>query len=105
MAIPHWRRLLLVCVRAAASRTFCTAGTNSAIRIAMIAITTSSSMRVKPSRFKLTLRNMGATFREKEQKEKERAETLRHSTDPDQELEDNGNIFDSGTNSTRNEVM
>src|SRR6516164_5304991 len=38
------------CVLPAASRTFCTAGTKSAIKIAMIAITTSNSMRVKPER-------------------------------------------------------
>src|SRR6266478_784699 len=35
-------------MRAAASRTFCTAGTRSAIKMAMMAITTSSSMRVNP---------------------------------------------------------
>src|SRR5262245_29425950 len=40
-------RLFADCVRAAASRTFWTAGTSSPIRIAMMAITTSSSMRVK----------------------------------------------------------
>src|SRR5688572_14302955 len=39
-------RLLVDCVRAAASRTFCTAGTSSAIKMAIIAITTSSSIRV-----------------------------------------------------------
>jgi hypothetical protein len=38
------------CVRAAAARTFCTAGTNKAINIAMIAITTSNSISVKPNR-------------------------------------------------------
>src|SRR5947207_1570819 len=37
----HW-------ARAAASRTFCTAGTSSPIRIAMIAMTTSNSISVKP---------------------------------------------------------
>src|SRR5438105_3901985 len=37
-------------MRAAASRTFCTAGTSSPIRMAMMAITTSSSIRVKPRR-------------------------------------------------------
>src|SRR6185436_5330916 len=35
------------CVRAAAARTFCTAGTRSAMRMAMMAITTNNSMRVK----------------------------------------------------------
>src|SRR5262245_65958760 len=34
------RRLLAHCVRAAASRTFCTAGTRSAMRVAMMAMTT-----------------------------------------------------------------
>src|SRR3954464_1965039 len=34
-------------IRAAASRTFCTAGSNRPIRIAMIAITTSNSINVK----------------------------------------------------------
>jgi hypothetical protein len=38
-------------MRAAASRTFCTAGKSSPIKIAMIAITTSNSMSVKPDRF------------------------------------------------------
>ena len=37
-------------MRAAASRTFCTAGKSNPIRIAMIAITTSNSMSVKPLR-------------------------------------------------------
>src|SRR5262245_50316071 len=46
--MASWRRLLLHCVRAADSRTFCTAGTSSAIKIAMMAITTSNSMRVNP---------------------------------------------------------
>src|SRR4051812_9972658 len=41
MLFWHW-------VRAAASRTFCTAGTSSAIRIAMMAMTTRSSISVKP---------------------------------------------------------
>jgi hypothetical protein len=35
-------------MRLAASRTFCTAGNSSAIRTAMMAITTSSSIRVNP---------------------------------------------------------
>jgi hypothetical protein len=37
-------------IRAAASRTFCTAGSNSPINTAMIAITTSNSISVKPRR-------------------------------------------------------
>src|SRR5262245_66203793 len=47
-ATPSCFRLLPHCVRAAASRTFCTAGTRSAIKMAMMAMTTSSSMSVKP---------------------------------------------------------
>src|SRR5688500_184011 len=43
-------RLLTHRVRAAASRTFWTAGRSSPIRIAMIAITTSSSINVNPRR-------------------------------------------------------
>src|SRR3954471_20309341 len=50
-AMPICLRLLMHCVRAAASRTFWTAGTSSAIRIAMIAMTTSNSIRVNPDRF------------------------------------------------------
>src|SRR5690242_21802526 len=41
--------LLTHCVRAAASRTFCTAGTSRAIRMAMMAITTNNSINVKAS--------------------------------------------------------
>jgi hypothetical protein len=36
--------------RAAADRTFCTAGSNKPMRIAMMAITTSNSMRVNAGR-------------------------------------------------------
>src|SRR5262249_50404413 len=43
-------RLLAHDMRAAASRTFWTAGSNRPIRMAMMAITTSNSMRVKPRR-------------------------------------------------------
>src|SRR5262245_61786868 len=49
-AKPSCLMLFWHCVRAAASRTFCTAGTSSAIKIAMIAITTSNSINVKPRR-------------------------------------------------------
>src|SRR5476651_2643091 len=48
-AMPICFMLLTHCVRAAAARTFCTAGTRSAIKIAMIAITTNSSINVKPA--------------------------------------------------------
>src|SRR5438093_11128495 len=44
------RRLLLHCMRAAASRTFCTAGTSRAMRMAVRALTPSSSTDVKPLR-------------------------------------------------------
>src|ERR1700677_2330320 len=39
-------------MRAAASRTFCTAGRRSAIRMAIMAITTSNSMRVNAARLR-----------------------------------------------------
>src|SRR5262245_38260166 len=50
MASPICLRLLAHCVRAAASRTFCTAGSSNPIRIAMMAMTTRSSMSVNPRR-------------------------------------------------------
>ena len=50
MARPSCFRLFWHCVRAAASRTFCTAGTNKPIRMAMMAITTSNSISVKATR-------------------------------------------------------
>src|SRR5262249_19742016 len=46
-AIPSGRRLLAHLIRPAASRTFCTAGSNRPIRMAMMAMTTNSSIRVK----------------------------------------------------------
>src|SRR5437868_3542525 len=48
--MPICLRLFLHWARAAASRTCWTAGTSRPIRIAMIAITTSSSISVKPGR-------------------------------------------------------
>jgi hypothetical protein len=50
MARPSCLRLLADCIRAAASRTFWTAGSKRPIRTAMIAITTSSSISVKARR-------------------------------------------------------
>src|SRR5262245_58599327 len=50
MAMPICLRLFWHWVRAAASRTFCTAGRSRPIRMAMIAITTSSSISVKHRR-------------------------------------------------------
>src|SRR5438552_3813540 len=50
MAIPICLRLLAQLARAAASRTFCTAGSNRPISTAMMAMTTSNSMRVKAFR-------------------------------------------------------
>src|SRR5215471_12876784 len=47
---PIWARLFWHFVRAAASRTFCTAGSSRPMRIAMMAITTNSSISVKPRR-------------------------------------------------------
>src|SRR5262249_43354604 len=50
MAMPICFRLLVQDMRAAASRTFWTAGRSRPMRTAMIAITTSSSISVKPRR-------------------------------------------------------
>src|SRR3954454_2401729 len=49
-ARPICLRLLAHWMRAAASRTFCTAGSNRPIRTAMMAITTSSSISVNAER-------------------------------------------------------
>src|ERR1700730_14088614 len=48
-------RLLTHCDRRAASRAACTAGNKSAIKTAMIAITTSSSISVNPDLFCLSI--------------------------------------------------
>src|SRR4051794_7953553 len=48
--MPSCLRLLEQDMRAAASRTFCTAGSSRPIRMAMMAITTSNSISVKPGR-------------------------------------------------------
>src|SRR5262245_22095909 len=53
MARPICLRLLVHWARRAASRADCTAGSSSAINTAMIAITTSNSMSVKPRRLPL----------------------------------------------------
>src|SRR5438445_285466 len=50
MASPNCLRLFWHFVRFAASRTLCTAGSKRPIRMAMIAITTSSSISVNPPR-------------------------------------------------------
>src|SRR5262249_31326990 len=52
MANPSCLRLLTHWVRRAASRADCTAGNNRAIRTAMMAMTTRSSMSVKARRFR-----------------------------------------------------
>jgi hypothetical protein len=50
MPIPIWRRLLVQLTRIAFSFEDANAGNSSAARIAIMAITTSNSMRVNPSR-------------------------------------------------------
>ena len=52
MAMPICLRLLELDMRLAASRTFCTAGTSKPTSTAMMAITTSSSISVKPRRYR-----------------------------------------------------
>ena len=58
-ARPSCFRLFEHFIRAAASRTFCTAGRSRPIRMAMIAITTRSSMSVKPRARCRKRHNMG----------------------------------------------
>src|SRR5438128_9332642 len=53
--MPIWWKLFMHFVRDADSRTFCTAGTSRPMRMAMIAITTSNSMRVNAWRFRIRL--------------------------------------------------
>ena len=50
LASPIWRRLLLLWMRAAASRTFWTAASSRPINTAMMAMTTSSSISVNADR-------------------------------------------------------
>src|SRR5262249_542552 len=50
VAMPICLRLLEHFMRAAASRTFCTAGSRRPIRMAMMAITTSNSISVRANR-------------------------------------------------------
>jgi hypothetical protein len=54
-ARPRFFKLLAHFIRAAASLTFCTAGNNNPIRIAIMAITTNNSIRVKPLRVILNM--------------------------------------------------
>src|SRR6266851_9384424 len=63
MARPIWCRLLLHWMRAAASRTFWTAGNSRPMRMAMIAITTSNSISVNAEDlFRDRGRGMGASL-------------------------------------------
>src|SRR5215467_10003863 len=51
--MPSCLRLFSHWLRAAASRTFCTAGSNRPMRMAMMAITTNNSISVKPGRVRI----------------------------------------------------
>ena len=57
---PNCFRLLAQCILRAASLAVCTAGNSSAIRMAIIAITTSNSTKVKA----VVDFRMGATYRQ-----------------------------------------
>jgi hypothetical protein len=59
VARPSCFKLFAQLARAAASLTFCTAGNNSPIKIAMIAITTNNSINVNANLF-----CMGKTYNE-----------------------------------------
>src|SRR5262245_51385809 len=71
--MPSWWRLLLHDMRAAASRTFWTAGTSRPMRIAIIAITTRSSISVKPIRARI--RVMSFPFRKRDHGTRKRNKT------------------------------
>src|SRR3954462_9456192 len=58
-ANPICLRLLVQLMRLAASRTFWTAGSKRPMRMAMIAITTSSSISVNATRFRLMIKLLG----------------------------------------------
>src|SRR5262245_32567417 len=60
-ARPICLRLFWHCVRAAASRTFCTAGTSSAMRMPVIAMTTKNSIRVNAGRGVLGVASIGVS--------------------------------------------
>src|SRR5258707_2580255 len=67
-ALPSCPRLFWQVVRLAASRTFCTAGTSRPIRMAMMAMTTRSSIRVNALRARI----MAAPFQQGETPERRR---------------------------------
>src|SRR4051794_3015377 len=56
MPMPSCFRLLMHCARRAASRADCTAGSKSAISTPMMAMTTNSSIRVKPRLRRVSIR-------------------------------------------------
>src|SRR5271154_3779289 len=60
--------------RAAASRTFCTAGTSKPIRMAMIAITTNNSISVNP--FRCEIRVMKASLHRDSSKSDNKSDAL-----------------------------
>src|SRR5690348_15808958 len=68
MARPSCLRLFEHDTRLAASRTFCTAGSNMPIKMAMIAITTSNSIRVKAERGRCMCLTMAEVSRTKYEK-------------------------------------
>src|SRR5262245_24998902 len=67
--MPSWCRLFLHWTFAAASRTFWTAGSSRPMRIAMIAITTSSSISVNADRRELV--NMTRPSKKRKERNKE----------------------------------
>src|ERR1700733_7793742 len=79
--MPNCFRLLRHWLRRAASRAAWTAGSSRAMRVAMIAITTSNSIKVKPERL---VRSDATRFMTRllkpgtERKEHDDAETLEH---------------------------
>src|SRR5262249_29486849 len=77
MARPICLRLFSLWVRAAASRTFWTAGTNKPIKMAMMAMTTSNSISVKARRRRQDGRDRGIKARLDEESDRVYRESAR----------------------------
>src|SRR6476620_9416338 len=76
MASPSCLRLFWHLARAAAARTFCTAGNSRPIRMAMMAMTTNNSIRVNPERTRRIAPSFPRSEREKTNERGERSGNL-----------------------------
>src|SRR6516225_8885917 len=78
--------LLVHLMRAAASRTFCTAGRSNAIKMPMMAITTSSSTSVNARRRNSLTRNIDDILSEKNDKQKKSKRNERYTANVPRKL-------------------